>query len=216
MKSFARFARIGLAGAAAAALAGCAILRTPAPEQLYRFGYASPAAAAAPSTDLPPVQIALERTNFRREAAGNRIVTVEGPQVSYLAQARWAAPAPQLFEEAVVNAFDAAPSDIGFAPRRALGAADALLGLDVRRFEADYVNGAGAPPVVRVHVTARMVRRSDRQLIGERDFVAEAPASENRVSSVVQAYDQAVAQSLSQVVPWTVDTARRAGLGRRS
>ena len=54
-----------------------------------------------------------------------------------------------------------------------------------------------------------MIQRSDRAVQGQREFVAEQRASENRVSSVVDAYDAAVGRLTEEVAAWAETAARR-------
>jgi cholesterol transport system auxiliary component len=79
---------------------------------------------------------------------------------------------------------------------------DYFLKLDVRTFEARYVNGQGAAPTIVVEVYAALSRPSDRSLTGEHTFTVSVPASENRVSAIAAAFDQAVGQVLGQLVKW--------------
>ena len=204
-----------LAAAAALVLSGCSLLSDPSDEQLYRFGTAvTPVAAPAPASETPTVRLGIDPGAFPREATGIRILTTEGAQVSYLAGARWAAPAELLFETTLVRAFDGIAPDVTMYTRGASNTAGALLRADVRQFEAVYDQGPQAPPVVRVRVSVRLNDREERTLLGEREFQAESRATDNRVAAVVQAYDQAVTEVARGVATWTVDTARRGGVGR--
>lgn len=197
------------AAAAVLAIGGCSILSEPPAEQLYRFG-ASPSPAAPESTPAAPaLGLGMEQGAFPREADGVRILTTEGSQVAYLSGARWAAPADNLFETAVLRAVRDASPDIALFPRGAGGGADHLLRVDVTRFEADYVNGAGAPPTVRVRASASVFARVGHRLIAQREFAADQPAVDNRVSAVVGAYDAAVSDVTRQIGTWTVSTARQ-------
>jgi cholesterol transport system auxiliary component len=53
-----------------------------------------------------------------------------------------------------------------------------------------------------VVVNAAISQPAGRALLNGRMFTATVPASENRVSAIANAYDQAVAQVLGQVVQW--------------
>ncbi len=44
---------------------------------------------------------------------------------------------------------------------------------------------------------------SDRLLAGSNQFEARVRARDNRVSAIVEAYDQAVSQALGELVAWT-------------
>jgi cholesterol transport system auxiliary component len=74
--------------------------------------------------------------------------------------------------------------------------------IDVRTFETRYdADGRGAPTVVvRVHAA---LTKSDQISIGEQDFEARVPVSDNRVGPIVAAYNTAVTDVIGKVVTWT-------------
>ena len=88
------------------------------------------------------------------------------------------------------------------------GRPDYVLGLEVMSFEARYVNGAGTAPTVVVRVRASLSNARTRTPAGARIFSAEVPASDNRVTAIVAAYDQATAQVLTEMRQWVAQTGR--------
>jgi cholesterol transport system auxiliary component len=54
--------------------------------------------------------------------------------------------------------------------------------------------------VVEVH--AALDRTQDRIVVGDRSFSAFVTASDNRVGAIAEAFDQAVAEVLSELVAW--------------
>jgi len=72
----------------------------------------------------------------------------------------------------------------------------------VRTFEARYLNGPDAAPTVVVDVHAALDKTVDRTLAGDRSFRAQVTASDNRVGAIANAYDQAVAKVLGELVAW--------------
>lgn len=191
--------RLALAVALAASLAGCiSLLPKTKPVQLYRFGEPAPGAQAP-----PPNAVGVFSANgaFQHESAGDRILTITGDKVAYIADTRWAAPAQVLFQQAVQAAFEAEPGHVRLVPRGLPAPADEVLRVDVTNFETRY-ESRGAPTVlVRLHAT--LARDRERSLVSEQIFEARVRASDNRVSAIVAAYDKAVADTLSQVVAWT-------------
>lgn len=187
--------------ACAFALSGCiSLLPKSKPAQLYRFGAAPAGQAAAPVR--APNAVAVYRSNgrFQTEAADDRILTITGGKAAYIAQSRWVAPAEVLFNEAVSDAFDASP--VRLLARGQQGRFAYALRIDVRDFETRYDAGPKAAPVVLVRVHASLTR-SDQSSVGEQDFTASAPAAENRVGAIVQAYDRAVGEVIGKLVAWT-------------
>ncbi|HET6970464.1 MAG TPA: ABC-type transport auxiliary lipoprotein family protein [Phenylobacterium sp.] len=201
--------RLAAVACVAAGLSGCiTLLPKTKPAHLYRFGEPAPAEAAA----APAGKVGVFRTSgvFQRESAGDRVLTVTGSQVAYIAQTRWAAPATVLWDEAVVAAFDADPGPVRLVSRGEPASAAYILRLDVRNFEARYDKGPRAAPTVLVRVRAAMIRGSDKQ-VAEKIFEAAVPASGNRVGAIVPAYDKAVAQVLKAIVAWTSQQVATAG-----
>ena len=192
--------------AAAALLGGCALLATPDPVQLYRFGDAVPqTTGAAPGAALAPVS--LRRVTFPEATASERLLAITGTEASYIAGARWVSPAESLFTEALENTFSSEARRVRLIGRQELTPANMILDLDVRAFETRYDDGAGAPPTIRVAVRARMLNFPDRTVRDERLFVVEQPAGENRVSAIVAAFDAATADVGGQIVAWTASLA---------
>lgn len=190
--------RLAAVGTCALALSGCiSLLPKTKPAQLYRFG---PVPAAAPASR--PSSVAVFRTNglFQEEASDDRILTVTGGKVAYIAQSRWVAPAEVLFNQALSNAFDASP--VRLIARGQQGRFAYALRIDVRSFEARYDAGPDAAPTVVVRVHAALTK-SDQSTVGEQDFETRVPASGNRVGAIVAAFDKAVGDVIGEIVGWT-------------
>jgi cholesterol transport system auxiliary component len=191
---------------AAAALAGCVTLfpKTP-PAQLYRFEAQVPPAQAAAAG--PEVLVQESSLDFDQAAGGDRLLTTTGDEVAYVAGARWASPASELFDAAVAHGFDAAGGRVRLVPPGPAHVAYRLK-LAVTRFEAEYANGAGAPPTIQVRLHAVLERQDDLSIVGEKDFDEPASATENRVGAMVAAYDQATSKTVADLVSWVAATVR--------
>jgi cholesterol transport system auxiliary component len=186
------------------ALGGCiSLFPKQEPARLYTFGAGPP-----PPTDAAPARFVVLNgvIGFDRMAATDRILTVSGNEVAYVKGGRWAAPAPLIFHGAEQRAFDSSGG-----PARLVEAGDAshvddLLKVDVLRFEARYDQGMSAPPTIVVRVTASLNKASDHSYLGGRVFEAQAPASDNRMGAITQAFDKATSQVLGQMVAWVGQT----------
>lgn len=192
-------------------LGGCAILGALGGggnknrAQLYRFGGEAPAAAAVAASART---VQLNSLRFHPAAEGDRILSVTGSEAAYLANSRWVAPARELFSEAAERAFDRA--GVRLSRRDQPFDADANLVLEVPTFEARYESGPEAPPVVVVEVRASMVSGRARDVLGETAYTVRVPTTENRVSVIVQAFDEAARQALDQTAAWAASTAAAA------
>jgi cholesterol transport system auxiliary component len=196
--------RAALAAACVAGLAGCvSLVPKTKPAQLYRFG--GETAPHVPAAAQPASRFDVYKApgTFARAASGDRILTVTGDRVAYIAQARWVAPAQILFDEAVVRAFDDNAGSARLAYRGESARTDFALRLDVRNFEAVYDQGAEAAPVVVVRLRAVLTRNSDRTVAGEQLIEARVRADDNRVSAISRAFDAAAADVIGRLVTWT-------------
>jgi cholesterol transport system auxiliary component len=189
----------------ALALGGCvSVLPKTKPAQLYRFGAAEGAPAAQPPG---PAVIARGPVSFEAGASTDRILTLTGQSAAYIAGARWIAPAPTLFEEALIHAFQAqgAPP---LAERPGIGHPAFSLTLDVQAFEARYDQGPDAAPEAVVQIKATLIRVDDRNVVAEQLISSSSRASDNRVGAIVQAYDAATRDALTKLVAWAGQSAR--------
>ncbi len=193
-----RLGLLMLTGLLAGSLGGCfSLLPQNTPSILYSFGLAEGAPGALSARQRG---IALEPVEFPREAISDGILTVEGPETAYLAGARWAAPAPVLFRQALDRAFDAAAPACHLLNRGEAGPSAALLEIDVTRFEADYTVPKAAP-TVRVTLRARL-DGPDGTPIDATLYDVGRPAAENRVGAIVAAYDAATTEALTALARW--------------
>jgi cholesterol transport system auxiliary component len=194
------------AGLAALSLTGCVSLFPKSePAQLYRFGATM---TAAQPGQPGPVPLLISPPDFNASAAGDRILTVTGTEVAYIAAARWANPAKVLFTESLEQAFERNARVVAPIERREMRTAAVMLEVDVNAFEARYLSGQGAAPTAVVSLDARLVKLPERTVIAQRSFEASQAASENRVSAIVQALDSANGQVLDQLVQWADASAR--------
>jgi len=203
-----RLTTLALTAAAAVALAGCVSLFPKSePAQLYRFGGVAASQPGAGAT-FGQVGVSMAALDFTEAAGGDRIMTVTGTEVAYIASSRWAAPARQLFAEALEQAFERDARVVSIAGRRGAGGATLVLDVDVNAFEARYENGREAAPTAVVAIDAKLIRLKERTVVAHRVIEVRQPAAENRVSAIVGALDAATTSALGQLVEWTDANAR--------
>lgn len=199
--------RATVVAACALALSGCLSMLGGKPATLYRFG--QPAATeAAPVPPAGAVGVFRANGTFQRESAGERILTITGGKAAYVAETRWVTAATALWDQALLAAFDADPGPVRIISRGEVAQVDYVLRVDVRNFETRYDNGPKAAPEVVVRVRAAIARDGERQLVDDEIFEARVRAPGNRVSMIVEAYDQAVGEVLQKLVAWTNAQAR--------
>ena len=190
MKTLAKAAALATPLALSLALGGCiSVFPKSKPVQMYSFG----SQVTPPSKPVSGVMILKGATVFPPASGADRILTVTGDQNAYIADVRWVAPAAQLFDQAVLRAFDMQGSP-RLVERGEPLSAPFTLRLDVREFDVRYPG-----PVARVSVRATLVRNQDRSLAGETLFQEDVPASGNSQTAIVAAMDQAVSKVAGEV-----------------
>jgi cholesterol transport system auxiliary component len=196
-----RFVAAAAAALAALALSSCiSLLPKSKPAQLYRFGFTAEAPATAPAA-RPGFGVLKPPSVFQREASGDSILTMTGSEAAYIGDARWVAPAPLLFDEAVAAAFAADQGPARLLARGDARRADYTLRLDVRSFEVRYTRGPKAAPDV-VVVFDAILTPTDRSAPRLQTFALTVAAADNRVGPIVDAFNQALAQLLPQLAQW--------------
>ena len=169
--------------------------------QIYRFDVA--AGAAATPADGSGFSVFRSPTTFGHGSDTDRILTVAGDQVAYIADARWIAPAAVLFDEAESHAFDQSSGPAHLGRRGEVLNAPVSLRLDVESFEARYLDGDKAAPTVVVRVRASLNRVADHKVLAVRTFESQKKAADNRIAAIVPGFDAALTEVLGQVVSWT-------------
>jgi cholesterol transport system auxiliary component len=201
---------------AALSLGACSLLSTPDPVQMYRFGaYLD---APAPSGDTPaPLLVSIRRIEFPDASKDARILGVIGTETSYIGGARWVSPAETLFDDSLQAAFAARPNEARVLDRREPGTTPLVLRVTVSSFEARYLDGKDAAPTVVITARAQLrntprerdagpIRPEDGRTV-ERVFTVSQPATANRVSAIVQAFDTATRDINTQIVDWSIASA---------
>lgn len=187
----------------AVSLSGCiSVFPKSKPAQLYRFDGAPPSAEQSAGRPVARHGVVKTGGTFARAASSDRILSVTGAQAAYIAESRWVSPAVTLFDEALARAFDVNAGSARLVSRGEAVRADYALRVDVTRFEAVYDQGADAAPMVVVSLRMTLTK-ADRTLVASDLLEAQARASDNRVSAIVEAYNKAVGDALNGLVAWT-------------
>jgi len=169
------------------------------PIQLYTFGQLPPPQHLSKRPDA--VGVVLGAVTMPNAVVGDQILTLNGQQAAYIAGARWVIPAGLMIQGDAERAFEARSQRVRLLHRGDLGAAAALLHLDIGDFEARYDTPGSAPTVV-VSVRATLTRPVG-PLIAEQTFTSRQTADDNRIAPIATAFDKATIDVLGQVVDWT-------------
>ena len=212
-----------------AALAGCTGLfhSTQHPDQVYylRTGSAgeagampatAPDAAPAPAPGEAAAGAAPARAASLRVARPLASPGLDSYHIALLqsdhrmnvfAASRWPGPVPEVLESLAVQALRASGAWSAVEDSTAPFPTDFLLQLTVRRFDADYTDGA-ATPTVRVTLDCIVGRGEGGDVVATFTASGSAPAAANRMTAVVAAFEQATRAALAELTQRAAQAAR--------
>lgn len=186
-------------------LTGCGVLPKREPIALYR-----PEAQVATDPAWPQAnwQLRIARPYADDAHDSGRILVRPQPgELQVYKGAAWTQPAPDLVLDTLLRAFGDSGRVAGVGRRGEGVSADYELLLDLRRFEADYVDGAR--PTARIALGARLVRNDDDRVVASRVFEADAPADGTAIPEVDRAFAQGLGTVTTQLIGWTLEEGRR-------
>jgi cholesterol transport system auxiliary component len=188
-------------------LAGCggSLFRSHAPAATtYQLSVALPPVAAPIAADL-----SVPAPRVRSGLDNDRIAALyPDRRLDYFAAARWSGPLDEMLLDMTLQAFRGTG-----ALRNVDSDASAFRGgywleIDVVDFQAEYPETIGEAPTVHVHLVGR-IGGGDRHLLGDIDVETRQRAANNRLTAVIDAYNQAADQALGKIVAETSETLRR-------
>jgi cholesterol transport system auxiliary component len=223
-----------------AVLAGCSGLfrSTAPPEQTYYLrapgapaaepaaagaaaGAGTPTAAGAPSGDAgagvpaarAPVSVRVIHPITAPGLDSPRIILVQADhRMNFYAGSRWPAALPDMVGALAVETLRGSGEWASVEDAASPFPSDYLLQITVRRFNADYTGG-GAAPVVYVTLDCAIGRREGRELVATFTAAASTTATDNRLSDVVAAFEQAAGAALSALSQQAAQAVRAARAG---
>jgi cholesterol transport system auxiliary component len=189
-------------------LAGCSGLfqSNAKPEQIYYLrapaprsaGTNSPAATSAAAVATPAMSASLR---VIRPGAGpgldtSHIMLAEADRrMNFFSGSRWPASAPEVIEALTVQTLRGSGAWSSVEGSGGPFPGEYLLQMHMRRFEADYGEGGGAP-VVHVVFDCIVGRREGREVLATFTVSGTAAAAANRLGEVVLAFEQATGTAL--------------------
>ena len=153
----------------------------------------SSTASARPSTPSLQVQRVAVAPGYARDEI---LLTQPDRRLDVFAASRWPDALPVVVERLVVDALRQHGRWSVVHDAAAPFAADQLLRVTVRRFDAEYTT-VGGPPTVRVVLDATLARRGDRAVLAAFTVEASSAAAEERMSAIVAAFERATGEALS-------------------
>lgn len=179
------------------ALAGCGSVfesKLAAPQTyVLRLPVATPPAAAGVGSIL------VQRPEAGPGLQSNRIALLRSDsRFDFYAASLWAAPTPDVVESVIVQALRGTGAFTAVFDDASPYAPDYDLRVTLRRFEADYTAGGGAP-TVHVVLDCTLGRHRDRALLASFTAQGSARAEEDRLSRVVAAFEAASAAAMDEL-----------------
>jgi cholesterol transport system auxiliary component len=190
-----------VSSASALVLAGCSnIIGPPDASTIYLLKTQIP---PAPAGQRLAWQLTVEQPDAPDALDSMRIAIVRSTlEMDYYANAQWPDRLPDLVQGALMEGFDA--TNRISAGRNSDGLrSDYVLTTDITDFQARYDVPDGVPTIV-VRINARLVGSRSRAVLQSKSFRIEVPATANSVPAAVDAFDQALATVVSQIVDWTL------------
>jgi cholesterol transport system auxiliary component len=192
--------------ALAVAPAACSSLLPPAgaPPKLYTL---TPAADFPPDgahvswqllVDVPASAVALDTD---RIALSRSATTID-----YFADAAWTDRAPLLVQSLLVQSFENSGRITAIARESLALRADYILRPELRHFEADYAGGG--VPSAHVQIGAKLVKMPERTIVAQQRVDTRAPARENQIPAIVEAFNTALHEAMRKLVDWALDAGR--------
>ncbi len=189
---------MALLGVTLAACAGSLFKNKTAPPTMYMLGATRSQAADAPGNNLPG-DLAVLRPRVRAGLDTDRIAALyPDRRMDYFADVRWSGPLDEVLQDLAVQQFHASLKRGNVSPDASVFASAYWLEIEVMDFQAEY-SAAGGPPTVHVHFQARVGNSGDRQVLARFEPDVHEAAADNRMSAIVDAYNRAADQALSDI-----------------
>ncbi len=167
--------------------------KTPAP-QTYVIAPAASVEQAAPQLN---VDISVSQPSAAPGLNTDHILLLrDGRRLDYYSRAQWGAQTVRVMQYFVIaslqnqNLFRSVTSD------DVRTSAPYVLDLELRDFQAEY-RESGVAPAIRVSIVASVMRMHDRTLLAVIPVSAVVPATEERMTTIVAAFEQASQQAVN-------------------
>jgi cholesterol transport system auxiliary component len=160
---------------------------------------------AAAGTEPLGADLAVSVPRVSPGLEGHRIAVLKGRLLDYYADARWGAEVPRVVQSLIVRTVAGQNSFRSAAAEDVRIDSAYVLDLEVTQFQAEY---DGATPRAHVAFIGHLIRVRDRTLVETLSADATAPADDNRMTAVIEAFEKA-AQRASVDLASKVATAAR-------
>lgn len=135
-----------------------------------------------------PADVSIGRPDFAPGLDTDRIAVLKGRQLDYYRGARWGGRSVEVVQSMLVSSINDQGLFRSVTAEQARVATDYMLDVEVRHFESTYASGR---PEAHVMIIGRLIRVVDRKLVTTVTGEERAPAAEERMAAVSQAFEVA-------------------------
>jgi ABC-type uncharacterized transport system auxiliary subunit len=190
---------IALLGVTLAACAGSLFKNKAAPPTMYVLRATRNMPPADPPGEDHPANLAVLRPRVRAGLDTDRIAALYPDRhMDYYADVRWSGPLDEVLQDLTVQQFHVNPGLSNVSADVSVFASTYWLEIEVSDFQAEY-SAAGGAPTVHVHLRARVGTAGDRHVLAHFEPDVHEAAADNRMSAIVEAYNRAADQALSDI-----------------
>ncbi|HEY3849920.1 MAG TPA: ABC-type transport auxiliary lipoprotein family protein [Steroidobacteraceae bacterium] len=195
------------------ALSGCtgSLFKSKEPPQAVYVLTVVPAPATA-GAEIP-ADLTLLRPQVRPGIDTSQIAALyPDHRLDHFAGARWSGPLDEVLQNFALQAFRADAGVRNVHTDASAFGTGYWLEIDVADFQAEYGGPKetdSGPPTVHVHLVARLGTSGDRRVVGQFEADVREPASDNRLTAIVQAYNRAASAAFARIVADTGQTLGR-------
>lgn len=183
-------------------LAGCSVLFPASAPQLYRL---TPQTGAGPHGPLIRAQLVVDVPTAPESLDTDQIALTRNQiELDYFAGSTWTDRVPRLLQGLIIDALQNSGRIVAVGRDSSDISPDYILQTDLRDFQARYTGSGDQPPTIVVRVAADLVKLPDRRVIGSMLAAKEVPARHNDLGNIVEAFDAATSDVITQIVDWTL------------
>lgn len=136
-------------------------------------------------------------------------------ELDYFARSNWTDRAPRMIQRLIVESFENSERIVGVGTDSVGLRSDFLLKTEIREFQAEYRGsggagaspespGTGAAPMIRVRLGVKLVRMPRRVIAASASFENVVPAENNTMQGIIMSFDEALGDTIKDVVVWAL------------
>ena len=179
---------------------GCvSLLPDPAPSDVvYRLSASNEGVPQSPTAKVVRIDRPRAASVFQGQDV---VISPDGRRLASAAQAKWAESIPDMVQNSFVDVLAERSGLVGVIPSSG-ARTDTRVHLTIKSFEARFDQGEDAAPMSVVHYAVTLSNASNRNLLSTFDVKKTVRSSDIRVSTIVEAMDEANQQALNEIADW--------------